>query len=460
MYNKDFYPTPGNIVKRMWDYAGKCILEPSAGKGDLADGYQCLYRQRPNIDVIEIEPELQVALKGKGYNLVGDDFLNFWPKKLYDTIIMNPPFSNGVDHVLHAWEILDNGKIICLLNTETLNNAFSSKRQLLKNIIAGHRFNKRDDLGQCFIDAERKTSVNVTMLVLYKNSQRNSFGYFDDTAVDLGEVDFNVASSDSQAISCEDNIDTMVRLYEQSIEAYKELLKAKNKVLFYSKQLSKMKEEDLLQRESSDNDRYNGFMSKMNSDCWDYIFEKTEVSRFATKGVKREFDKLIETQRQVDFNRENIENIMLSLGMSAGNIMKESMIEVFDRLTRYDEKNKVHVEGWKTNDSWRINKKVIIPGIVEYGWNRFSLTYCYNSDFLPDIDRVMCTLSGKNYNDVYKIADALYDAIAKQETECESEFFKLRYYKKGTLHLTFKSKQLLDDFNLSVAKGKNWIGDG
>ena len=41
-------------------------------------------------------PGLQAAIRGKGYPLVGTDFLTFWPDEKYDLILMNPPFASGV----------------------------------------------------------------------------------------------------------------------------------------------------------------------------------------------------------------------------------------------------------------------------------------------------------------------------------------------------------------------------
>ena len=40
MFGKDFYPTPDNVIEIMMantDIAGKVILEPSAGKGNIVD---------------------------------------------------------------------------------------------------------------------------------------------------------------------------------------------------------------------------------------------------------------------------------------------------------------------------------------------------------------------------------------------------------------------------------------
>lgn len=134
MYNKSFYPTPVSIAQKMLEpFSGselfeRSILEPSAGKGDLCDAVSQKARGYYNshtkvkIHCCEIEPELQATLNGKGYVLINADFLSFQPDEAYDLIIMNPPFSNAERHLLHAWDILPHGDIVCLLAANSINN--------------------------------------------------------------------------------------------------------------------------------------------------------------------------------------------------------------------------------------------------------------------------------------------------------------------------------------------------
>ena len=61
------------------------ILEPSAGKGDIVEviteqlkssrGYHSRHESF-DIDCIEIDNELQMILKGKGYRVIHNDFFN------------------------------------------------------------------------------------------------------------------------------------------------------------------------------------------------------------------------------------------------------------------------------------------------------------------------------------------------------------------------------------------------
>lgn len=95
MLPKEFYPTPKELLDKVtadidWKII-QTVLEPFAGKGDIADyikeKYKChTYHDSLDIDCIEIDENLRRILKRKGLRVVHDDFLIF---KHYDRIIMN-----------------------------------------------------------------------------------------------------------------------------------------------------------------------------------------------------------------------------------------------------------------------------------------------------------------------------------------------------------------------------------
>src|SRR5690625_3858403 len=119
------------------------------------------------IDAIENDPRLVNALMGEGYSVVWDDFLTYETYKEYDYIIMNPPFSNGVDHVLKALELAEDQLTRCdiyaILNKETINNAYSTKRQELLRKLDGHGADI-EYVKDAFVRAERKTDVEVALI--------------------------------------------------------------------------------------------------------------------------------------------------------------------------------------------------------------------------------------------------------------------------------------------------------
>lgn len=117
-----FFPTPATLGRELVDRAdiqpGMAVLEPSAGKGDLAD---VVKEAQPDakLTVIEQNRTLTPILEAKGYAPEATDFLEHKPGEVYDRVVMNPPFENGqdIDHVRHAYSLLKpGGKLVAIMS--------------------------------------------------------------------------------------------------------------------------------------------------------------------------------------------------------------------------------------------------------------------------------------------------------------------------------------------------------
>jgi phospholipid N-methyltransferase len=116
-----FFPTPAEIVRVMLCYAdiqsGDRVLEPSAGKGNIADLVRELHPDA-QLDVIECNHTLRGILTYKGHNLIGVDCLEH-KNPVYQVIVMNPPFEKlaDIDHVQHAFNNLlaDGGRLVSII---------------------------------------------------------------------------------------------------------------------------------------------------------------------------------------------------------------------------------------------------------------------------------------------------------------------------------------------------------
>lgn len=123
-----FFPTPRSIAEKMCELAeldSTCIvLEPSCGKGDLADViYEAGVKELVGL---ELNREMEKNLTGKPYTtLTGIDFLEFVKdpgiKTPWTRIVMNPPFSRqqDIDHILTAYGILRPGGILVSVVSES-----------------------------------------------------------------------------------------------------------------------------------------------------------------------------------------------------------------------------------------------------------------------------------------------------------------------------------------------------
>ncbi len=183
--NSDFFPTPSYLAGKMlasvkWKKL-KTVLEPSAGKGNIVECVQAYgkayvkyrdeyYSRSLNLDIdcIEIDANLRYILMGKNFRVVHDDFLTYNTQKRYDLIIMNPPFSNGDEHLLKALEMQENsgGQIVCLLNAETLRNPYTNRHKLLLQKLNKHGA-QIEYVKNAFKRAERKTDTVIALVYIH-----------------------------------------------------------------------------------------------------------------------------------------------------------------------------------------------------------------------------------------------------------------------------------------------------
>lgn len=96
----------------------------------------------------------------------------------------------------------------------------------------------------------------------------------------------------------------------------------------------------------------------------------------------------------------------------------------------------------------------------------FRMVYGRQIDIYNDLDRILCMLDGKDFTECHTIYKAMdnkfrilgHDVKAPFDNTTESRYFDIKFFKKGTVHLTFKDKHLWEAFNKAAAKGKMWIG--
>lgn len=475
MFDSEFFPTPKAVIDMMLaPYKSKygllttytSILEPSAGKGDIldyiADG--CCHRAL-RLYAIERNPELAYILQGKKYRVLANDFLEYRPEHRFDLIVMNPPFSVGAEHLLHAWDILHSGDIVCLLNAETLANPCTRERQLLAEIIREH--GTVEQLGDCFRTAERKTDVQVALVRLTKASAEDDLRFEFSLPDDVEEDDGLSLDGDHSGtgLARVDHLGAMLRQYDETKRAFVGYCRAIEGMKFFSEGICAGKVLDIAAASHSGSEdnrtRLNDFTDSLRLEAWRSILDKLGIDKYLTKGLREKFKVHGDAAGSLALTRENIRSIVSQIMLNVNTIMQQAVVDVFDVFTRYHEDNRIHIEGWKTNSAWKVNRKVILPYWIRYDSGlrvSFALQYAKWDDY-ADIDKVMCWLTGKRIEDIVTISQALEASFSSDASgKCRSEFFECRYFKKGTLHIVFRDENLWAKFNSTACKGKNWIG--
>lgn len=475
MFNDNFYPTPEALINRMFskiDFRNvHYILEPSSGKGDICDkltekykrDYEYALRHNPEkldeyltLECIEIEPELINTLQGKSYNVIDSDFITFEPIRFYDLIIMNPPFSDGCNHLLKAISIQERlgGQVVCILNSETLKNDYSNNRKILSEKL--NQYNADIEYIQnAFTDAERKTGVEVALITvnipmanigtMFEKELKETQNISLDSHI-FNEVIPNMSKLEKLVFECDMIKKSCIKLFEEQrrIDIMLSNFGLSSNIGVCDCEWSNTK---LI--------TVNQFIDKINLKYWEKFINETDFKSKLPSKLRDTFTYGIERQRKIEFNLENIRYFTAELLNAIPQAYEETVANVFDDLTRkyhYSDSawsNTIHMfNGWKTNDCFKINKKVIFTNYSRYS------SYGLN-DTLKDLNIIFENIS--NVKDDICNNQELIQQIKNFGKKIETTHFIIDSYKKGTIHVTFKNQKHLDNFNILACKGKKWL---
>lgn len=473
MFGIDFYPTPRELIETMIDkvdFKGvKAILEPSAGKGDIAECLRDKEYCNFKIDTIEIDQNLRHILKGKDFPVVHDDFLDFHTFKRYDLIIMNPPFSEGDKHLLKALRVMKHGgQIVCILNAETLRNPHTRSRaglvQKLHELGADVEF-----IRGAFAKAERPTDVEIALVYvsipevrhesvildhlrkaqpITHSEQRTFKGIIPSNYIDGLVQQYNAEVQSGLALI--DDYEAMCPMFRRSLQnPYGQTLK-----------LEMGSRSDV--KYKSDGIR-NQYVEAVRYKYWDALFQSSEITNKLTSNLQEELNSRIDEFMSYDFSFFNIFQLLEDLSGQTSKGIEKTILKLYDDFLKYSiyegSKNVHYYSGWRTNSCHKVNKKVILPWLK--AWDDWGDSFKPDGykviDRLNDIEKIFDFLDGKRTEQV-NLLGAMEKAKSNgQSKKIPTKYFLVTFYKKGTCHLEFLDERLLKKFNLFGSQRKNWL---
>lgn len=542
-----FYPTPPELVDEMisginWDFT-KSVLEPSAGKGNIVlrilerlydsrySGYSSSDFRNVNIDCCEIDANLRAIINYKfsgpeseqyieksryfrnnetadnrdyyrkqeveydrlasihnsgAVHIVSDDFLNYRTFKRYDLIIMNPPFEHGAEHLLKAIAMQEEygGKIVCLLNAETIKNPYSNIRKILQQKLSEHNA-EITYLQNQFVSAERKTGVEIAMVKINIPIKQRESAFFENLikAKEIKQEDIEHTD-----VVTSDPIHQMIDLFNFEVEGtlklineyeamkpymldalpYGETEEEKKESIQYSRAILTL---NMAYGERSYNQSVdiNEYLQKVRMKYWRALLRNDQFTGQLTSNLRKEFNDKVAEMADYDFTEFNIQQVLKKISESLCGGIEETILTTFDKLSAehsyYDEcaKNIHYYNGWKSNKAHMINRKVIIP---IYGCFNYDSWYKKYDDTIA-VETIYATLSdiekSLNYLDNCETAEVdLYDVLVAARNRCVSKkipckYFNVTFYKKGTCHIEFTNQRLLDKLNIFGSQRKGWL---
>lgn len=482
--SKDYYPTPPALAAELLaglkidgqplKYAGGPILEPSAGSGDLARAIELAagcndWRDKRHdkrfidllsLDCIEQSAALRATLKQGGFRVIHDDFLTFTPRAHYKAVIMNPPFSEGARHLLHALHIMERGgEVRCILNAETIRNPCTNERKELAALLT--RYNARIVYKQgAFTHAARKTSVEVALV---------SITIPPAPPVSRIKLELNTettqryqAAPDLAALVSSDPITAAVERYNAAADGLARLYEEYDGISSLFTLPKKQNASSAPAPCVSLNKGYNDALRDLRAIYWEQLFDLPQIRDAMTETMRIDYHKRIDELRNYDFTPYNILTVREEISHNIVSGIESEIIRLFDRWTSThyaDYSKSIHYyNGWCTNEAYKVGKRVIFRCSAWYDWSDTFRPFNAEGQ-LANIEKTLHFLdtNGTAYN-----GDELRAALqaaedSGQTTKIKLHYFNATFYKKGTCHIEFTNTDVLKSFNIFASQKKGWL---
>ena len=179
---------------------------------------------------------------------------------------------------------------------------------------------------------------------------------------------------------------------------------------------------------------------------WDRLMNDTGMYTLMSSKQRDEWDRQVGGEDMPEITRDTVLATFEQLHASKDNTFELGVIDVFRGLS-WD---------YKTNNPCKFGKK-IIASCLFHTYSSGHTTFCTSGrSTLDDLAKVFYLLEARNVPDHRVSEGAKFDDHYQKQgfsgDVYEGEYFSLRYFKKGTAHITFKRPELVDRLNDIVAR--------
>ncbi len=175
---------------------------------------------------------------------------------------------------------------------------------------------------------------------------------------------------------------------------------------------------------------------------WEYLLEQSGLKSFMNNKRREDFQKSIQDRTFPPLSIDAVIGTITELHEHRSDMMVDGVVEIYRSLS-WD---------YKTNSPLKFGAKIILNRFCEYWKETGHIRFCGHNS-LDDLMRVMCMLDGRpepdHRNGMRVQLEAAHQAGAN---ELENDYLKVRWYRKGSGHVTFRDQRMVDQLNRIIAR--------
>lgn len=177
---------------------------------------------------------------------------------------------------------------------------------------------------------------------------------------------------------------------------------------------------------------------------WDRLMSETGMYTLMSTKQRNEWDMQLSGKDMPAVTLDNVLATFRQLNAGKADTFTRGLIDVFKQLS-WD---------YKTNNPCKFGKRVVLSSLLCV--RRYGVSFSSESHTkIDDLARPFYVLEGRSVPD-YRVSvgarlDEFFSANQFNGEVFDSEYFTVRYFKKGSAHITFKRMDLVDKLNDLVA---------
>ncbi|EBM9947876.1 DUF4942 domain-containing protein [Salmonella enterica subsp. enterica serovar Give] len=180
-------------------------------------------------------------------------------------------------------------------------------------------------------------------------------------------------------------------------------------------------------------------------EIWRDLMKKSGMLSLMDAQARDQWYRNLEGNDIPTISEANILSTFEQLHQSKGEVFERGVINVFKSLS-WD---------FKTNNPCKFGSKIIVNGLVKCDRWGYSLNWGWQRDRLADLERMLMLLDGKSVPDnradvTRRLDDHIHEN--RGSNSYEDGMFKIKYFQKGTAHITFRRPELVDKLNDIISR--------
>lgn len=181
-------------------------------------------------------------------------------------------------------------------------------------------------------------------------------------------------------------------------------------------------------------------------EIWGDLMQRSGMLALMDAQSRSEWYQNLENNSFPEISEANILATFKQLHDSRSETFERGVVNVFKSLSW----------NYRTNCPCYFGRKIIVESVVRYDRWGFHFSRGSRSNQLVDLERMLHLLDGKpvpdNRADVASRFDTHVSQHGKSAEDYSDDYLSIRYYQKGSAHITFRRPDLVEKMNDIIAK--------